>query len=233
VIGRNGARALAAAALIAFAVTACGGLQPEDPGKALTEAGAAMAKLKTVSAGLKFTKGTVSFQGYVLTGANASVRLPADSDTTYKVRYQDVLISLQVVIAGGHVFLRAPFAGFTELKGATAADIPDVAKLFDVNTGLPAMIPAGQNPRYIGAEKVGDVDSHKVGATYTAAQIRKLLPQLASSGDVTVTIWIGGSDHLIRKAVLEGPFGDGGAASAVEIDLSGFNAAIAISSPTP
>lgn len=192
-----------------------------------------MAKLKTVSAALKFTKGTVSFQGYVLTGANALVRLPSDSDTTYKVRYQDVLISLEVVIAGGHVFLRAPFAGFTEVKGAAAADIPDVAKLFDINTGLPAMIPAGQNPRYIGAEKVGDVDSHKVGATYTAAQIRTLLPQLASSGDVTATIWIGGSDHLIRKAVLEGPFGDGGAASAVEIDLSGFNAAIAISSPTP
>lgn len=192
-----------------------------------------MAKLKTVSAALKFTKGTVSFQGYVLTGANASVRLPADSDTTYKVRYQDVLISLEVVIAGGRVFLRAPFAGFTEVTGATAADIPDVAKLFDVNTGLPAMIPVGQNPRYIGAEKVGEVDSHKIGATYTAAQIRTLLPQLASSGDVTATIWIGGSDHLIRKAVLEGPFGDGGAASAVEIDLSGFNAAVAISSPTP
>jgi hypothetical protein len=192
-----------------------------------------MAKLKTVSAALTFTKGTISFQGYVLTGANATVRLPADSDTTYKVRYQDVLISLEVVITGGHVFLRAPFAGFSEVKGTTVAEIPDVAKLFDVNTGLPAMIPAGQNPKYIGTEKVGEVDSHKVGATYSGAQIRKLLPQLASSGDVAAKFWIGGSDHLIRKAVLEGPFGDGGVASAVEIDLSGFNAAVAISSPTP
>jgi hypothetical protein len=161
------------------------------------------------------------------------VRLPSESDTTYTVRYQDVLIGLEVVITGGQVFLRAPFAGFTEVKGKVAADIPDVAKLFDVKTGLPAMLAAGQNPRYIGTEKVGDVDSYKVAATYSAAQIRTLLPQLSSSGDVAATIWVGGSDQLIRKAVLDGPFGDGGAASSVEIDLSGFNAAVAIASPTP
>jgi hypothetical protein len=60
-----------------------------------------------------------------------------------------------------------------------------------------------------------------------------LLPQLKSSGDVAATIWVGGSDHLIRKATLDGPFGDGGAASSVEVDLSAFDAAVTIASPTP
>jgi hypothetical protein len=119
------------------------------------------------------------------------------------------------------------------VTGKTAAEVPDLAKLFDATTGLPAMIPEGLNPKYLGTEKVGDVDSHKVGATYSAAQIAKLLPQLSSSGDVAATIWVGGSDHLIRKAVLSGPFGDGGIASTVEIDLSAFNAPVAIASPTP
>lgn len=224
---------LAGVAMVSVALTACGGLQAEDPGQILRDAGAAMAKISTVSATLKFTQGSVSFQGYVLTGATAAVRLPADSDTTYKVKYQDLLIGLQVVITGGHVYLRPPFSSFTEVTGATAAAIPDLAKLFDVQTGLPAMIPAGNNPTYIGTEKVADVDSHKVSATYSAAQIAKLLPQLSSSGDVAATIWVGGSDHLIRKAVLSGPFGDGGTASSVEIDLSAFNAAVAIASPTP
>jgi hypothetical protein len=68
---------------------------------------------------------------------------------------------------------------------------------------------------------------------YSAAQIAKLLPQLTSTGDVAATIWVGGSDHLIRKAVLSGSFGDGGTASSVEIDLSAFNGAVAIASPTP
>jgi hypothetical protein len=212
---------------------ACGGLQPEDPGQALRAAGAAMANLKTVTATLKFTKGSISFQGYVLVDAKATVRLPAESDTVYRVRYQDLLIGLEVVIAGGHVYLRPPFSKFTEVTGKDAADIPDVAKLFDLKTGLPALIPAGQNPKYIAAEKVGDVDSHKIAVTYTGAQIERLLPQLKSVGDVAATIWVGGSDHLIRKAVLEGDFGDNGAASSVEVDLSAFNAPAAIASPSP
>jgi hypothetical protein len=192
-----------------------------------------MASLKSVTASLKFTKGAISFQNYVLVGAKATVLLPADSDTVYTVRYQDLLIGLEVIISGGHVYLRPPLSGFTEVTGKSAADIPDAAKLFDLKSGLPALIPAGKNPKYLGAEKVGDVDSHKIAVTYTASQIEGLLPQLRSSGDVAATIWVGGSDHLIRKALLDGPFGDNGAASTVEVDISGFNAAVTIASPTP
>lgn len=192
-----------------------------------------MAGLKTVSANLKFSQGNISFQGYVLVGAKANVRLPADSDTVYTVRYQDLLIGLQVVITGGHVYLRPPLSGFTEVTGASVPDIPDAARLFDLKSGLPALIPAGKNPRYIAVDKVGDVECHKIAVTYTAAQVAGLLPQLKASGDVAATIWVGGSDHLIRKAVLDGPFGDNGAASSVEVNMSGFNAAVAIASPTP
>jgi hypothetical protein len=225
---------LCAVGLVLLAVSACGGLQAEDPAQVLRDGGAAMANLKSVNADLKFTKGKISFQGYVLVEAKAAVRLPSDSDTIFKVRYQDLLIGLEVVISGGHVYLRPPLSGFTEVNGKNATDIPDVAKLFDSKSGLPAIIPAGQNPKYIGVEKVGDVDCHKVTATYSAAQIAALLPQLkTSSGSITATIWVGGSDHLIRKATLDGQFGDGGADSSVEVDLSGFNAAVAIASPTP
>ncbi|HZK73869.1 MAG TPA: LppX_LprAFG lipoprotein [Clostridia bacterium] len=231
--GRIRAATLAAITLALVDVSACGGLQPVDPTQALREGGAAMASLKTVSATLKFTKGSISFQGYVLVEATATVRLPSDSDTIYKVKYQDLLIGLEVVITDGHVYVRPPFSAFTEVTGKNAAAIPDVARLFDLKTGLPALIPAGQNPKYLGTDKVDDVDSHRVGATYSASQIEGLLPQLTSSGDVAATIWVGGSDHLIRKAILNGPFGDGGAASSVEVDMSGFNAAVTIASPTP
>jgi hypothetical protein len=220
-------------ALASLALTTCGGLQPVDPAQALRDGGAAMAKLTSVNAELKFTKGKISFQGYELVGAKAAVRLPADSDTTYTVRYQDLLIGLEVVIFGGHVYLRPPLSSFTEVTGKNASAIPDLAKLFNLNNGLPAVIPTGQNPKYLGAEKIGDVDCHKIAVTYTAAQITGFFPQLKSSGDVAATIWVGGSDHLIRKATLDGNFGDGGAVSSVEVDLSGFNSAVTIASPTP
>jgi len=212
-------------------LASCGGLQPEDPAQALREGGAAMAKLKTVSSNLKFTKGAISFRGFALVSAKAALRLPTDSDTIYTVRQQDVQIALEVIISGGHIYLHLPFSGYNELTGKDATDIPDLAKLFDATSGLPAIIPAGRSPKYVAAEQIQGVDSHKVEATYSATQIHGMLPQLNSSGDVEAVIWIGGSDHLIRRAVLSGPFGDSGSPSSVEVDLSGFNGSVTISSP--
>jgi lipoprotein LprG len=222
-------------AVLALALIAgCGGSQPPvDPAQSLRDAGAAMAKLKTVSATLSFTKGSISFQGFTLARAKTSVRLPGDSDTTYTVKQQDLSISLEVIISGGHVYLHLPFAAFQEMTGVQAAAIPDLAKLFDPATGLPAIIPAGRNAKFVATEKVDGVDSQKIGVTYSADQVHGLLAQLSSSVDVNATVWIGASDHLIRKAVLDGPFGDGGKEAAVEVDISGFNATVNITPPTP
>jgi len=222
-------------ALLALALIAgCGGSQQQvDPAQSLRDTAAAMAKLKTVSATLTFTKGSITFQGFTLVRAKTSVRLPSDSDTTYTVKQQDLSISLEVVISGGHVYLHLPFSNFQELKGTQASAIPDLAKLFDPATGLPAVIPVGRNAKYLSNEKVGDVDSQKIGVTYSADQVRSLLSQLSSSVDVNATVWVGATDHLIRKAVLDGAFGDAGQEAAVQVDISGFNAAVKIAPPTP
>jgi LppX/LprAFG-like lipoprotein len=210
---------------------ACGGLQPEDPGLALRQGGQATGTLKTVNATMKVTKGTISFQGFSLVSATAALRLPDESDTTYLVRQQDLQLGLEVVIISGHAYLKPPLLRFTELTPQQAADIPDLARLFDPVHGLPAVIPAGRNPQYEGVETVDGVDCHRVSALYTAEQINGLLPQLSSQGDVTANIWVGGSDHFIRKAVLGGNFGDNGALSTVEVDLSNFNGSVSIASP--
>lgn len=216
---------------------ACGGgttqPKPVDPAQALRDGAAAMAKLNSVTATLKFTKGAVTFQGFTLAGAKASVRLPGDSDTTYTVKEQDLSLGIEVVISGGHVFVRVPFSGFQEFTGPDAAAIPDLAKLFDPATGLPAVIPAGRTPKYLGLDQAGEVSSYRVAATYTADQVHAMLPQLSSGGDVQAVVWVGATDHLIRKATLDGAFGDGGKESSVEVDIAGFNSAVSITSPSP
>ncbi len=228
-------RLVLAAVCSALLLASCGGGQQQsvDPAKTLRDTATAMAALKTVSADLKFTKGAITFQGFTLAAAKASVRLPGDSDTTYTVKQQDLAISLEVVITGGHVYLHLPFSSYQELTGTQAAAIPDAAKLFDPANGLPAMIPAGRNLKYAGATKVGSTDTYEVDATYSADQLHSLLAQLSSSGDVHAQVWVGTTDHLIRKAVIDGPFGDGGKEASVEVDISAFNAAVNISAPTP
>jgi len=220
-----------AACLVGAVMIAACGLQPEDPALALRQGAAATATLKTVTATIKVTTGTITFQGFKLISATARVRVPDESDTTYTVRQQDLQISFEVVILGGRVFFKAPLLKFSELTPAQAAGIPDLASLFNPTTGLPAVIPAGKNPQYLGADAVDGVDSHKVSVIYTAEQINGLLPELSSNGDVTADIWVGGSDHFIRKAVLGGKFGDNSTDSVVEVDLSGFNAPVTITSP--
>ena len=222
-------------ALVALAVVvACGGSQqPVDPAATLRDAAAAMAKLSTVNAQLKFTKGAISFQGFTLVSAKTSVRLPGDSDTIYTVKEQDLAISLEVVIVSGHVYLHLPFSTYQEMTGSQAAAIPDLAKLFDPATGLPAVIPAGRNLSDAGADKVGGVDVQKINATYSADQLNSMFAQLSSTVDVKAVVWVGVSDHLIRKAQLDGAFGDGGKEAAVEVDISGFNASVNITPPTP
>jgi hypothetical protein len=222
------------ALLAVMLLAACGGSQaPVDPARTLRDAATAMAKLSTVKADLKFTKGAITFQGFTLFGAKTSVRLPGDSDTIYTVKQGDLAISLEVVIAGGHVYLHLPFSTYQEMLGSQAAAIPDLAKLFDPTTGLPAIIPAGRNLSDAGADKVDGVDVEKINATYSADQLRSMFAQLTSSVDVKAVVWVGVSDHLIRKAQLDGAFGDGGKEAAVEVDISGFNAAVNIAPPTP
>jgi hypothetical protein len=226
---RRGLVAVVALALLA----GCQGSEPQvDAAATLRAAGAAMAKVKTVTATLKFTKGAITFQGFTLASAKTSVRMPADSDTFYTVKRQDISISLEVLISGGHVYVHLPFSTFQEYTGSEAAAMPDLAKLFDPATGLPKVIPAGRSPKYVGAEKINNVDTQKIGVTYGADQVKGMLAQLSSSSDVSAQIWAGTSDHLIRKAVLDGAFGDGSTPATVEVNISGFDTAVNITPPS-
>src|ERR1700681_2293746 len=193
-------RRVIGAVLAVMVIAACGGGNPPpvDPARTLHDAAAAMARLNTVSADLKFTKGTISFQGFTLARAKTAVRLPADSDTTYTVKQGDLSISLEVIVAGGHVYLHVPFSTYQELTGADAAAIPDLAKLFDPTAGLPAVIPAGRNPKFVSTDKVDGVDTQMITVTYSADQVKGMLAQLSSTADVNAQVWVGVSDHLIR-----------------------------------
>ena len=227
-------RVLIAAATM-LALSACSGAQPAsvDPVKALRDGANAMSQISSVNATLKFTKGPITFQGFTLVSARAAIEMPSDSDTVYTVKEQDISISLEVVISHGHVFLHVPFSTYREVTGADAQALPDLARLFDRSTGLPAMLPQGIKPAYVSTDQVDGHDAYQIRTSYTADQVHTLLPQLTSSAPVAARIWVDVSDHLIRRAVLEGPFADGGKVAALEVDMSGFNAPVTISSPTP
>jgi lipoprotein LprG len=229
-------RRILAVASAVLVLAGCGGGQQQpsvDPAKTLRDGAAAVGALKTVSATLKFTKGGITFQGFTLASAKATVVLPDESDTFYTIKDQDLSISIEVIISAGHVYIRPPFSTFVAATPADAAAIPDLAKLFNPASGLPALIPAGTSPKFVSTDQVDGVSAYQVTTTYTPQQVHNMLSQLSSAGGVQARIWVDAGDHLIRKAVLDGDFGDGGKPATVEVDLSGFNASVVIASPTP
>jgi hypothetical protein len=225
---------LLAVALAAVSGACTLGAQPApDAAKVLRDSASAMAGLKTANANLKLTKGTITIEGFSLVSAKTSVRLPTDSDTIYTVKQEDVSFGLEVVMVGGHTYLHIPFSPMTEISGAQAAEFPNMAKLFDPATGLPAVIPQGKDPKYVSTEQVAGTDCYQISTSYTAEQVRSMVSALNSNGPVAARVWAGTSDHYIRKATLEGAFGDNGGDASVEVDISNFNGSVTITSPPP
>ena len=219
------------AALALGLAIACG-TTSVDAHQTLVAAGAAVGRLTSVTGELDFSAGAVSFQGYALTKATTKIHLPGQSDTTYYVRSGDASFSIEALITGGTTYLALPFLGFSKLSAGQASDIPDLSQLFDKHHGLPAVIPAGTKQTYVTDESEGGVQAHKVTTVFTKAQVAALLPQLSSSGDVNVTVWSGVNDNLVRKALLDGPFGTNGTHATVTVTLSGFDSPVSISPPS-
>jgi lipoprotein LprG len=230
----RGSLARTAALLLAGMVLACAGpgSAPPNPTAVLRQAGQAMAGLHSVSADVKFGPGIV-VQGLTLSSATTSVQLPGQSDTVLKVKQGDFLVDVRVVTTNGHVYLRLPFSQFTEITPAQASEVPDLSKLFDPQSGLPALLPAGKDTRYLGTEQVGGVDTDKISTTYTADQVGQLLGGVVKpAGDIQATIWVGTSDHYVRRVLLNGALLEAGKNVQVEVDLHDFNRPVTIVNPT-
>jgi hypothetical protein len=216
--------------IVALLLGACSiGEQPPDPARVLNRAAGVLASVHTVNANVKFTKAPVTFQGFTLVSARTAIRLPAVSDTRYTVKQGDISIGIQVVISDA-TYLRLPFSSFQKLTPAEASEVPDISKLFQ---GLPAVIPRGSSTHYAATEQVDGKDTYKITTVYSAEQVRGLLDQLNSNGPVDATIWADRSTSQIWKAVLAGPFGDGGQEANVEVVITQTDGTVTISSPTP
>src|SRR5215471_5404606 len=223
------------ALLLAGLVLACSGPASTSPNPTtvLRQAGQAMGSLHSVAADVKFGAG-IEVGGLTLSSATTKVQVPGQSDTTIKVKQGDFLVDLRVVTTGGHIYLRLPFSQFTEVTPEQAKELPDLSKLFDPKSGLPAALPSGTNTRYLGSEQIAGVDTDKISTTYSADQVSQLLGGVVKpAGDVQATIWVGRSDHYVRRVNLNGPLLEAGKSVQVAVDLHDFNQPVTIATPSP
>lgn len=215
--------------VLLFACTA-GGAAP-NPATILRDAGKAMGELKTVAAEMKVNKGVVMVDNFRLASASTKVHQPSDSDTTVKVMQSDFLVDIRLVTLNGHYYAKLPFYNFTELTPEQASKFPDVSRIFDPARGLPAVIPQGNKPKLSGTEKIDNVDTDRVEASFSPEQVAQMLG-LKPAGEIAMTLWVGQRDHLIRKVVLTGLLSHTDKSATIEVHLKDFNGPVEIQDPT-
>jgi len=228
-------RAAAALGLVLLPIIALacsfGGGPTADPAKVLQDAGPALGKVRSASVELKFGAGATFF-GFTVVSASGKVKLPTDSQVTIKAKQSaDSLIEIGVTTVGTQTWVTVPFLGVQEVTGAQAAAVPSMGRILDPTNGLPGVLAKGRNPRLLGSETVDGVDSWKVEATYTADQVSQAVQPLTPTGDIDATVWIGRSDHLLRKALLKGKLFTADKTTTLEVRLHDFNADVNIAKP--
>ena len=208
-----------------------GGGPTADPAQVLRDAGPALGQVKSASVELKFGSGATFFN-FTVVSASGKVKLPTDSQVTIKAKQSsDSLIEIGVTTVGTQTWVTVPFLGVQEVTGPQAATVPSVGRIFDPTNGLPAVLAKGRNPRLLGSETVDGKDSWKVEATYTAEQVGQAVQPLSPSGDIDATLWIGKSDHLLRKTLLKGKLFTTDKTTTLEVRLHDFNADVNIAKP--
>jgi hypothetical protein len=218
--------------VVVLLAAACqGSSPPPNPAAELRQSAAALGSVQTVAADVKFGGGLV-YQGFTLDSASSKIKLPSASDTIIKVRQQDFLVDLEVITVDGHVYFKAPFSKYQEISAAEAAALPDLAALFDPHKGLPGVMAAGLSPHADGPDKVGGTDCDRITTTYTADQVAQVLGGgLKPEGEIAATLWVGASDHLLRRVKLSGPLVAGAAKASADVTLHDFNAPVTITAP--
>jgi hypothetical protein len=227
--------AAAAGLLLPALLAACsfGGGPTADPVQVLDQAGPALGKVKSASVEMQFGDGATFF-GFTVVSASGKVKLPSDSQVTIKAKQSsDSLVEIGVTSVEGKTWVTVPFLGVQPVTGAEAAAVPSVGRIFDPDNGLPAVLATGRNPKFLGSESVDGVDCWKVEATYSADQVSQAVQPLSPTGDIDATLWVGKSDHLLRKTLLKGKLFTAAKTTTLQVRLHDFNAAVTIATPSP
>ena len=109
-----------------------------------------------------------------------------------------------------------------------------VARLFDLSTGVTALMRSAQNPRYAGTETIEGAPVRRIDGDLPSERFT-LLPGVAPGQTLQAAAWVGTQDDLVRRLEVTGrgaPFTTTpDAQGKVRLTLSRFDEPVAIEVP--
>jgi hypothetical protein len=219
---------LALAGLAVIAGLAGCGPQPPDAASLLKESSQHMLLIK----GFHFQMQITGF-----TGAGVPVQSaqgdahPPDLHARVNLKEGTILLEVEVVFAGGNVYLKSFTGGWQLLTEAEVAAFFDARTLFDAQTGLFAAMRDTTSPARGNSEKIANHDSYPVEGQVSAARMHQLLTLIRDQGSYRATYWIESPSGNLWRARLTGNLFDASKAATITFDFSNHDHPVSVTPP--
>lgn len=223
---RAGVLALVAAALIG---AACGGddepATTEDPRALLERSAAAMDGVRSFHFVLTFEGGAAEIvRGLQMTRAEGDYGGAENFSLQTRVRLGPIDADVGIRIVEGESWITNPLTGRWEREEIS------VDQLFDLSTGVTALMRSAENPTLGGTQEIDGVTTQRVNATLSSDDFT-LVPGTRAGETLNASAWIGVEDALVRRLEVSGRLFDATTEGTVRLDLSRLNEPVTIEPP--
>lgn len=218
----------AAAGLLAAAGCGGDGAGPLQAGPLVREAAQATGKARSFHFALDVQGVPKTRTGLQLTSAEGDVAIPDRVRAEVAGNFAGVPITTRIVAVGDTIWLENPLSGRWEKIDVGTGPVA----LLDPAKGVLGVMEGISEPVEEGTENVDGVTLQRVSGTAAAADVAPLVAVSPSQRDVSVVLWIGEDDHLVRRIELSGPVARGESSEAKRvIVLSRFDEPVTIEAP--
>jgi lipoprotein LprG len=214
---------------LATLVSGCGGSSGPSAEELVTNSVAKTSAVKTFHLLVDVQNVTAPREGLGLDYVDGDVVVPDRLKGRVGGTFLGIPLSTDLIVVGSDYFLKVPFTG--KWRKIDVATLP--ATFFDPERGILAVISSATDLHRDGEEDVDGVPTYRLKGNVRAEQLTPLLNTAQGSGELTLELWIGQDDMLLRRVRLTGPIEPCEDADATRtVELSAFDEPVEISPPS-
>jgi lipoprotein LprG len=225
--GASPSRALTAGLLVIVGLSACG-TSPPDSAALLEQSSQRMLGLK----GFHFQMQVSGFtgSGEPVQSAQGDAH-PPDLQANVNLKEGGLLLEVQVVFAGGNIYLKSFTGGWQQLTAEQVAQFFDARTLFDPQSGLFAAMRDTTSVSRGNSEKVNGHDTYPVSGQLSGPRVHQLLTLIRDQGSYRATYWIESPGNDLWRARLTGNLFDAAQSASITFDFSNHDHSVSVTPP--
>ncbi len=172
--------------------------------------------------------GTPIAMGIEMTKAEGDIVKPDKLKVTITGTVSGMSIAVQMVTVGSSTLMTNPLSGKWEVPPSQFA----VLSVFDPDTGIAAIIKGVSALKKLDDAQAGGVTCYHISGNVTSDELKALTGSSVQGTTVSVELWIGQADFMVRSIKLSGKITDTEAPGIVRtLNISNFNQPMTIELP--